>query len=350
MTTSPLPSLSIVIPVYNEESNLESLFERLTQVLDQTGHPFEIIFVNDGSRDKTALFLEKFFEARPAQVRVIEFNGNYGQHMAIMAGFEKAEGDFVITMDADLQNPPEEIPKILEQIAKGHDYVGSYRLSRQDNWFRTHASRLANSMRGWATGFSIKDHGCMLRAYDRRIVKAVTTCSESSTLIPVLAYTFSANPSEVGIQHVARKGDDSKYTFYKLVRMYFDLFTGFSLLPLQLFTFLGLFVSGVSSLLVFYMIGRRLILGSEAEGVFTLFAILFFLVSVVITGIGIVGEYVGRIYQAVQNRPRYLIRRILKQEVTISPPKKKISAPPKAPLSKSPKEGTAPKTLERSSR
>jgi undecaprenyl-phosphate 4-deoxy-4-formamido-L-arabinose transferase len=132
--------------------------------------------------------------------------------------------------------------------------------------------------------------------------------------------------------------------------MYFDLFTGFSLLPLQLFTFLGLFVSGVSSLLVFYMIGRRLILGSEAEGVFTLFAILFFLVSVVITGIGIVGEYVGRIYQAVQNRPRYIIRRILQQEALLTPPQKKTLSPSKARLSKVPKKDTPPKTLQGSSR
>ena len=325
MTTSFEPSflppfLSVVIPVYNEEANLPALFERLTQVLDTLARPFEIIFVNDGSKDRTETLLKGFFDKRPHQVQVVTFNGNYGQHMAILAGFERVRGTFALTMDADLQNPPEEIPKIVALIDQGHDYVGSFRLDRQDNWFRTYASRLANWMRGWATGLAIKDHGCMLRAYHQRIVRAVVACSESSTLIPVLAYTFSANPAEVGIVHIARENDTSKYNLYKLIRMYFDLFTGFSLLPLQVFTFLGLTISGISSLLVVYMVMRRLIVGPEAEGVFTLFAIVFFLISVVITGIGILGEYVGRIYQAVQNRPRYLIREILATELKISPP------------------------------
>lgn len=319
------PFLSLVIPVYNEEANLPELFQRLTAALEKIGRPFEIIFVNDGSKDRTSHILKNFFDERPHQIRVVEFNGNYGQHMAIMAGFELSEGEFAITLDADLQNPPEEIPKIVALIDAGHDYVGSFRLDRQDNWFRTYASRLANWMRGRATGFNIKDHGCMLRAYHQRIVRAVVACSESSTLIPVLAYTFSANPSEVGIEHTARQNDDSKYNLYKLIRMYFDLFTGFSLLPLQLFTFFGLAVSGVSSLLVLYMMLRRLIIGPEAEGVFTLFAILFFLISVVITGIGILGEYVGRIYQAVQNRPRYLIRQILSDSFGAD---KQASSPP----------------------
>jgi undecaprenyl-phosphate 4-deoxy-4-formamido-L-arabinose transferase len=307
----PQPFLSVVIPVYNEEANLKELFSRLTGVLKTLGRPFEIIFVNDGSVDKSSALLKEFFETHPQTVRVIEFNGNYGQHMAIMAGFQLAKGEFAVTMDADLQNPPEELPKIVEPIDRGHDYVGSFRLDRQDTWFRTYASRLTNWMRRWVTGLNIKDHGCMLRAYHHTIVKAVVACPESSTLIPVLAYTFASTPTEVGIVHNARENDGSKYTLYKLIRMYFDLFTGFSLLPLQLFTLFGLGVSCVSSMLVGYLLLRRLLIGPEAEGLFTLFAILFFLISVVITGIGILGEYIGRIYQAVRRRPRFLIRRIL---------------------------------------
>lgn len=310
LSLSP-PFLSVVIPVYNEQAQLETLYQRLTAVLDKTGRTFEIIFTNDGSKDSSSAILKQFFEKRPKQIRVIEFNGNYGQHMAIMAGFELSQGDVVITMDADLQNPPEEIPKILELIDQGHDYVGSYRLDRQDNWFRTYASQLVNCVRGWATKVHMKDHGCMLRAYRRAIVEAVVRCPETATLVPVLAYTFAANPAEVGIEHVARQGDESKYSLYSLIRLNFDLFTGFSLVPLHAFTLFGMTVSLLSSLLVAYMLLRRLIIGPEAQGLFTLFAILFFLVSVVITGIGILGEYIGRIYQLVRQRPRFLIREIL---------------------------------------
>jgi len=307
------PFLSVVIPVYNEQANLQELFTRLTGVLDAQGRTFEIIFVNDGSGDGSGVLLKNFFDARPHHVRVVTFNGNYGQHMAIMAGFELSRGEYAITMDADLQNPPEELPKILALVDQGYDYVGSFRLARQDNWFRTYASRFTNWMRQRVTGLNIADHGCMLRAYHRLIVRAVVACSESSTLIPVLAYTFAAKPAEVGIVHVARQNDTSKYTVYKLIRMYFDLFTGFSLVPLQVFTLFGMCVSFLSSLFVGYLVLRRLFLGPEAEGLFTLFAIAFFLISVVITGIGILGEYVGRIYQAVRGRPRFLIREILTQ-------------------------------------
>ncbi len=307
----PLPFLSLVVPVYNEEANLEELYSRLTKTLDATGRPFEIILVNDGSKDKTDEILKDLFKRRPHQIRVVTFNGNYGQQMAILAGFKVSRGTFAMTIDADLQNPPEEIPKLITLMDQGHDYVGSFRLKRHDNWFRTYASQLTNWLRRCATKVPMRDQGCMLRAYHRRIVDTVLSCHEPSLLVAVLAYTFAANPAEVGVEHRAREGGKSKYTLYKLIRLYFDLFTGFSLVPLQLFTFFGLSISGLSSLLVAYLLVRRLIVGQEAQGMFTLFAITFFLLSVVITGIGILGEYVGRIYQTVQNRPRYLVKEFL---------------------------------------
>lgn len=303
--------LSVVVPVYNEEENLEELYARLTETLDAVKRPFEIILVNDGSTDKTGEILANLFTRRPEILRVVTLNGNYGQHMAILAGFKIAEGQFAMTLDADLQNPPEEIPKLIALIDQGHDYVSTFRLERRDNWFRTRASQLTNWMREAATGISMRDHGCMLRAYHHRIVEAVLSCSGTSMLVPILAYTFAANPGEVGIEHKAREKGESKYNLYKLIRMYFDVFTGFSLVPLQLFTLFGLLISALSSLLVAYLLMRRFLLGPEAQGLFTLFAILFFLVSVVITGIGILGEYIGRIYQAVQGRPPYLVREIL---------------------------------------
>jgi len=181
------PYLSVVIPVYNEQENLPALFLRLTAALDKLGKPFEILFTNDGSRDNSLVLLRDFHKQRPKQVRVIDFNGNFGQHMAIMAAFERARGEVIVTLDADLQNPPEEIPKLLAEIEKGHDVVGGYRRDRHDSWFRRKASRLLNAVRERTTRIRMRDQGCMLRAYRRNIVEHITASGETSTFIPALA-------------------------------------------------------------------------------------------------------------------------------------------------------------------
>lgn len=305
------PYLSIVIPVYNEQDNLEDLFARLFAVLDRLGRPFEVIFTNDGSRDRSGLILRDLFRRRPREVRVIDFNGNFGQHMAIMAAFEKVRGEVVVTLDADLQNPPEEIPKLLEAIEGGHDVVGGYRKNRRDTWFRRYASRLMNGLRASITHIEMRDQGCMLRAYRRQIVDNITASGEVSTFIPALAYSYAANPTEIEVAHAERAAGESKYRLYDLVRLNFDLMTGFSIVPLQAFTLVGLLVSLLSTLFVVYLFIRRLVIGPEVEGVFTLFAILYFLVGIAIMGLGIIGEYIGRIYQEVRRRPRFVIREVV---------------------------------------
>lgn len=305
--------LSVVIPVYNEEENLATLFQRLTAVLDKLDKSYEIIFTNDGSTDRSAEILHELYLQRPKQVRVIYFNGNFGQHMAIMAAFEKVRGNTIITLDADLQNPPEEIPKLLTAVAAGHDYVGGHRKERQDTWFRKSASRLNNKIRHRITGIFMTDQGCMLRAYSRHIVDLMVSSDETSTFIPALAYSFASKPTEVEVEHDARLAGTSKYNFYRLLRLNFDLMTGFSLVPLQLFTIIGMVVSLFSTLLVIYLFIRRLIIGPEADGVFTLFAILYFLVGIALIGLGIVGEYIGRIYNEVRRRPRFVIKKIEEQ-------------------------------------
>lgn len=306
--------VSVVIPVYNEEDCLESLYQRLTAVMDKVGKTYEILFTNDGSKDRTSEILRQFHERRPNQIRVIEFNGNFGQHMAIMAAFERVRGEVIINMDADMQNPPEEIPKLLAAFEQGYDYVGSYRDGRDDSFLlRTLPSKFMNWLRSKATGIKIRDQGCMFRAYSRRIVSLITQSDEASTFVTVLGYTFASNPTEIPVVHQARAEGESKYDIYRLVRVTFDLFTGFSMAPLHVFTVFGFMISALSGVLVAYLIGRRLIVGPEAEGLYTLFSILFFLVSVAITGIGIVGEYVGRIYQVVRHRPRFLIKEIIEE-------------------------------------
>src|SRR5260221_9065206 len=189
----PGPKLSVVIPVYNEEEGLPALFARLYPALDALGVSYEVIFVNDGSRDRSAAILREQFARRPDHTRVVLLNGNFGQHMAILAGFERARGERLVTLDADLQNPPEEIAKLLAKMDEGYDYVGGVRSERQDTWFRRNASRLMNRLRERTTRIHMTDQGCMLRAYDRQIVDAINKCEEVNTFIPALAYTFSSN-------------------------------------------------------------------------------------------------------------------------------------------------------------
>ena len=308
------PSLSIVIPVYNEEATLAALFARLYPALDALGVSYEIIFVNDGSRDRSAALLSDQYQQRPNVTRVILFNGNFGQHRAILAGFAHCRGERIVTMDADLQNPPEDIGLLLAEMDKGHDYVGSIRRQRNDSLWRHLASRAMNRLREKITRIHMTDQGCMMRAYSRRIIETINQCREMHTFIPALAYSFAQNPTEVVIGHEERHAGETKYSLYSLIRLNFDLMTGFSILPLQLFSMLGMLVSLGSAFLVVYMLARRLINGPEEGGTFTLFAIAFFLVGLALFGIGLLGEYIGRIYHEVRHRPRYLIAAILQSD------------------------------------
>jgi undecaprenyl-phosphate 4-deoxy-4-formamido-L-arabinose transferase len=309
---SPAPDLSVVIPVYNEELNLPLLFSRLYPVLDGLGRKYEVIFTNDGSADHSLELLRQQFAARPDVTRIIDFNANYGQHMAIMAAFERVRGKVVVTLDADLQNPPEEIPKLLLLMDIGHDYVGGFRINRKDSLFRTLASRIINGVRRSTTSIEMTDQGCMLRAYSRAIIDAIVRSGANNTFIPALAYSFSGNPTEVGVKHEERHAGVSNYSLYSLIRLNFDLITGFSLAPLQAFTMVAMACASGSFILVVVLALRRLFReGGEEGGVFTLFGILFFLISVTMVGIGLIGEYVGRTYQVVRVRQRYFVRELI---------------------------------------
>ncbi|GGP18732.1 glycosyltransferase [Silvimonas iriomotensis] len=308
------PEVTVVIPVYNEEAGLQALFDRLYPALDALGKSYEILFVNDGSRDRSAGMLAAQFEKRPDVTRVILLNGNFGQHRAILAGFENANGLRIVTMDADLQNPPEDVGTLLAEMDKGHDYVGSIRRQRNDSMWRHVASRAMNHLREKLTKIKMTDQGCMLRAYDRRIIDLINQCAEMHTFIPALAYSFSQNPTEVIVGHEERHAGESKYSLYSLIRLNFDLMTGFSIVPLQAFSMLGMVISFFSALLVLVLIARRIFVGPEVGGLFTLFAIAFFLIGITLFGIGILGEYIGRIYHEVRQRPRYLISAILEKK------------------------------------
>lgn len=324
-TDLPMPplTLSVVIPVYNEEAGLPVLFARLYPALDSLGIGYEVIFVNDGSNDRSAAMLREQFARRADVTRVILLNANYGQHLAIMAGFQRTRGNRVVTLDADLQNPPEEVGKLLAKMDEGYDYVGGVRAERRDTWFRRNASRLLNRIRERTTRIQMSDQGCMLRAYSRQIVDAINKCEEISTFIPALAYTFSSNPTEIEVLHEERAAGETKYSLYKLVRLNFDLVTGFSIAPLQLLSIIGFLLAAGSIGAVIFQIFNRLIRGDVAEGVFQSMSegIQFFLFGVVLLGIGLLGEYIGRIYQEVLRRPRFIVSFVLEErpgaEVTV---------------------------------
>ena len=310
--------LSVVIPIYNESAGLQQLFARLYPALDKLASDmnlrYELIMVDDGSRDDSPAQLREQFNKRPDVTRIVLLAVNAGQHMAIKAGFERTRGSIVVTLDADLQNPPEEIYKLIAKMREGHDYVGGYRRERNDTLFRKYASRLMNRIRERTTRIRMRDQGCMLRAYSRVIVDAINHSNEVNLYIPALAFIYSRTPAEVEVEHEERAAGESKYPLSKLIRLNFDLMTGFSLMPLQFFSMLGMVTAVLSTAAFIFLAIRRMLYGSDADGVFTLFSFTFMLLGVALFGMGLLGEYIGRIYQQVQSRPRYMVHAVLEQK------------------------------------
>jgi undecaprenyl-phosphate 4-deoxy-4-formamido-L-arabinose transferase len=312
-----VPKLSLVIPVYNEKPNLGELIDRCLAACKKTGRSFEIILVDDGSTDGSRDIILQAADRYP-EVRGVILNRNYGQHAAVFAGLEQSKGEIVVTLDADLQNPPEEIPKLVREMDRGVDVVGTVRENRQDSTFRRVASVLVNRMVRRTTGVMMHDYGCMLRAYRRPIVDAMLQCGERSTFIPILANCFARSTSEVPVLHARREKGESKYSFLRLVSLQFDLLTSMSTFPLRLLSFMGAVISicgiGFGSLLMVL----RFIYGAAwaAEGIFTLFAVLFVFVGAQFIGLGLLGEYIGRIYHDVRGRPRYFVESVVGESGT----------------------------------
>lgn len=308
--SAKLPSVSVVVPVYNEEAGLEEFLRRTLEVLKALPHPSELILVDDGSRDRSAEIITRAAENHPGRVVGVLLNRNYGQHAAVLAGFAHSRGEIVVTLDADLQNPPEEIPRLVAKATEGYDVVGSVRLDRRDTMFRRFFSWVVNRVTAMATGVKMRDYGCMLRAYRRDVVDAMLQCPERSTFIPVLANAFAHKTTEIEVSHTERRTGESKYSLWRLVNLQFDLLTSMTTVPLRLLSVLGVIVSLVGIGFGAFLLIMRLIIGPEwaVQGVFTLFAVLFFFVGAQFIAMGLLGEYIGRIYTDVRGRPRYFIR------------------------------------------
>ena len=305
--------VSVVAPVYNEEGGLQELIDRCLASLRTLNRKFELILVDDGSSDHSAEIITRNSEANPDVVIGCILNRNYGQHSAIMAGFSLVRGDLIITIDADLQNPPEEIPNLVAAAELGNDVVGTVRQKRQDTLFRRLASKVVNRVAQKATGVNMKDYGCMLRAYRRHIVEAMKQCNERSTFIPVLGNSFARNTVEIPVAHHERLVGESKYSLLKLINLQFNLLTCMTTAPLRMLMYLGFGAGFIGFLLGVYIIIRRLVEDESwsAQGTFTLFALMFIFTGFQLVGMGLLGEYIGRIYNDVRARPQYFIETVL---------------------------------------
>lgn len=305
-------SVSVVIPVYNEARNLDELIGRTLAACRSLNSPFEIILVDDGSRDGSDAMISAAVKKYAGEIVGVLLNRNYGQHAAVMAGFVETKGDLIITLDADLQNPPEEIPRLAKKMNEGFDVVGTIRTPRHDSLFRRFSSILVNKMTASVTGIMMHDYGCMLRAYRRNVVQAMLQCQERSTFIPVLANSFAKKTTEIEVKHTKRKTGDSKYSLWKLVNLQFDLLTSITILPLRILSFIGVLVSLMGVGLGIMILILRIIWGPEwaAKGVFTLFAILFIFIGGQFIAMGFLGEYLGRTYIDVRARPRYFVQAV----------------------------------------
>jgi len=303
--------VAVVIPVYNEEENLPALMQRLMPVMQSLGKSFEIIFIDDGSHDQSLQILKEF--TKNSQVRVVELTKNYGQHAAIMAGFSITQADIVITMDADLQNPPEEITNLVKVIEEGnYDVVGTIRKGRKDSFFRILPSKIINMVARKITGVTMRDWGCMLRCYRLPVVQRMIQCHEHATFIPALATVFAKRVTEIEVAHEERHGGKSNYPLRKLINLQFDLVASFSDLPMKLIMYGGILMSLLGVCFGVFLAVARLAYGARwaAEGIFTLFAVLFVFVGMQFFALGVIGEYIGRIYREVRKRPEYVIEKI----------------------------------------
>jgi undecaprenyl-phosphate 4-deoxy-4-formamido-L-arabinose transferase len=305
--------VSMLVPILNEEDSLPELLQRCIKVGQNLACEFELVLVDDGSTDASPAIVRAAAEHDPAHVVAVLLNRNYGQHAAVMAGLAQTRGDVVVTLDADLQNPPEEVPRLLEGIEDGCDIVGAVRKQREDHWFRVLASRVMNQLMSKVTGVYTRDYGCMLRAYRRDIVDAVLACGERSPYVPAVANGFAGRIGEITVEHAERHAGVSKYRTWSLINLYFDLLVSTTTAPLRLLSITGTILAIVGCSFGLLLFTLRLIYGPAwaAQGVFTIFAVLFLFLGIQLVGMGLLGEYVGRISRDVQARPRFLVRDVV---------------------------------------
>ena len=306
---SPAPDVSVVVPVFNEEATLEELHQRIAATMDAYGRSCEFIFVDDGSRDRSLAILDGL-HARDPRVRVVVLARNFGQSPALYAGFAYVRGRKVVMLDADLQNPPEEIPKLLDKLDEGYDVVSGWRQRRKDGAFRKGVSRLLNAFVAKATGVGIHDYGCSLKAYQREVIDRLLLFTHRSRYLPVDVAWLGVRIGEIEIEHSERAAGQSKYGLFKLVRTAFDLLTCITATPIQIIGIFGWVFSSIGFFMA-EVIGYKRLAWGHYHPMATVTALFFFLAGIQMVATGLMCEYISRIYTEVQARPYFVVREVI---------------------------------------
>lgn len=313
-----MPDLSLIIPVYNEEENLPLLMEDICVSLESLNREWEVIFIDDGSTDRSLDVLNQLVAEYPQHVRVLVFRRNFGQTAAIAAGIDHSRGGIIVLLDADLQNDPADIPVLLAKLDEGYDLVSGWRKDRKDSRFtRTVPSNMANALISWATGVHLHDYGCTLKAYRRDSLEGFRLYGEMHRFIPVFAHSIGARITELPVRHHARKFGKAKYGLERTLKVILDLFTvkfllDYSHKPMRLFGGAGILLMFVSGILLSYLFIRKLLEGIPIllSPLFQL-GVMFFILGFQSILMGLIAELLARTYHESQKKPTYIIRKIL---------------------------------------
>jgi glycosyltransferase involved in cell wall biosynthesis len=310
--------VSIVIPVFNEEENLPLLFDALNTTLENHSYDWQVVFVDDGSRDGSLTILEKFAAENPERVVVVTFRTNFGQTAAIAAGIDYAQGEVIVLMDADLQNDPADIPMMIEKIEEGYDVVSGWRKKRKDTFItRTLPSRIANALISRVTGVYLHDYGCTLKAYRREVLTGFRLYGEMHRFIPAYAGYVGAKIVEVPVMHHPRKYGKTKYGLERTLKVILDLFVvkfliSYSHKPIYLFGGAGMFLGGISSVILVFLTIRRFIMKVPVfESPLFIVSIMFMIMGFQSILMGLIAELLVRTYHEAQSKPTYILRRVI---------------------------------------
>ncbi len=312
--------LSVVIPLLNEEGNIPLLYEELKEVLNTIGEEYEILFIDDGSTDRSLKLLQDL-QNQDSRVVVVSFRKNFGQTAAMAAGFDYARGDVIITMDADLQNDPKDIPRLLEQIAAGNDVVTGWRFDRKDTFInRRLPSIIANKIISKTTGVNLHDYGCTLKAFRKEVIKNVKLYGEMHRFIPAIASGMGIDFTEVKVNHRVRRFGTSKYGISRTIRVILDLLTvkfllSYSTRPIQVFGLMGVVSGGLGFVIALIMTLQRQFFGIPLSDRPLLFlAVLLIFIGIQFISLGLIAELQARTYHESQNKPVYHIKKVYRSD------------------------------------
>jgi undecaprenyl-phosphate 4-deoxy-4-formamido-L-arabinose transferase len=316
-------ALSVVVPVFQDEATLTGLFDRLYPVLDGLRRTYEVVLVDDGSRDRSPTLLRQQHRLRPEATRVLYLRRHLGREAAIQAGLAACVGQRVLTLAPDVQAPPEAIPRLLAELDRGHDTVGCVRRRRDEPRWRGLVLRLSDGLRERLTGLRMGDPGCLLRAYERELVDAVLACGGPRTSVQALACQLAGDPTEVLVDDDAAEGGPHRYRLYERIRLNFDLVVGSTLVPLQVLSLLAMGGAVLSLAIALFLALRLLVLGTEAGGLAGLFGALFLLFGIALFGLGLLGGYLGRLLEQgpgwTQGPPLDRLARLVREELAPRP-------------------------------